>query len=77
MDTIFNDDENRKWIAILEDANGSANHAVGFDCKRKIIWDYSEDYAVKLKRENLDLCCGKNMIFSHIKCMGFIGKKSK
>ena len=74
MNTIFNNDEKRKWVAILEDKNGSANHAVGFDCKRKIIWDYSENYAIKLKKENLDICCGKFTRFSHIKSMGFIEK---
>ena len=76
MNTIFNNNEKRKWVAILEDKNGSANYAVGFDCKRKIIWDYSENYAIKLKKENLDICCGKFTRFSHIKSMGFIEKKN-
>ena len=68
MDMMLDPYTTGKYICQLETNGGAKTHVVGIDCDRQIIIDSCESHALRLSKNNLDLCCGHHFTgIKHIK----------
>ena len=53
------DDNGRYYVAFLKDVLGQTLHSVAIDIKRKTVLDCCDSRVLKLNKETLNICCGK------------------
>ena len=74
-DLILNKKKEGRFVAILQDENGSRLHAVGIDAGQRLICDCVKTNNILLNQKNLSTCCGDRRVFNSIQAPSELKKK--
>ena len=60
LDLMLDESTTGKYICQLCTNAGSETHVIGIDCDQKKVFDCMEKVVLRLRKRNIDHCCGPN-----------------